>query len=83
MVFAWVPGVRSVWAGGVIRATYTRHDIGQAVDLEIPLAPGEDYVAGLARVAPIIRDAMGIKPAKPMEPGQWNALRDRVRKGAA
>ena len=67
----------------MIRATYTRHDIGQAVDLDIPLAPGEDYVAGLARVAPIIRDALGIEPAKAMAPGQWNALRDRVRKGAA
>lgn len=67
----------------MIRATYTRHDIGQSVDLEIPLAPGEDYAAGLAKVAPIIRDALGIEPAKPMSVEAWQRLKARVTQGAA
>ena len=51
--------------------------------LDIPLAAGEDYADGLARVAPIIRDAMGIEPAKPMPAEAWQRLKARVTQGAA
>ena len=63
----------------MIRATYTRDDIGQEIDLDIPLADGESFEDGLARIAPILRDALGIPPAPEIGSEAWKRIKDMAR----
>lgn len=52
-------------------------EMGQRVDLpaEIPLQPGESFEAGLARVAPLIRDSLGIHEAAEIDPRAWARIK--------
>lgn len=55
----------------MIRATYTNRALGQSVDLEFPLCPGESFEDGFQRVCTAVRDGLGIKPAAAVDPREW------------
>ncbi len=58
-----------------IYAEYSRG--GAVLPLAIPLKAGESFEDGLARVAPIVRDALGIKPARDDDPRVWAGIKER------
>lgn len=43
--------------------------------LDIPLKAGESFEDGLARVAPLIRDSLGIAPAPEVDPLRWAEMK--------
>ena len=54
----------------MIYLEYHRHD-GKGTALEVPLAAGETWEQGFARMGPVIVRAMGIDPVPEIDPRRW------------